>query len=129
MDYSYYYNNARRRYYEACSEISNCQNRINELKKQRQQKINLINQLKIDIKNHEEALDGVTQIIKSEGDLNKKIADISNKTNQASINYCSMVSSSNVINKNLNEVYNNEMTNTKRILNNIFSNLKTKKVT
>lgn len=127
MDYSYCYSNARRRYYDACSEITSCQNRINDLKNQRQQKINQINQLKTDIKNHEEAYEGVSQIIKSEENVNSKISDISNKTNQASSNYSSMVSSSNVINKILNDVYNNEMTSTKRTVSNIFEKLKTKK--
>jgi len=54
------------------AEITSCQNKIDDLKKQQQQKINLINQLKTDIKNHEEALDKVKEIIKSEGNLRIK---------------------------------------------------------
>lgn len=34
MDYEYYYNNARSRYYNACSEINSCVNRINALNSQ-----------------------------------------------------------------------------------------------
>jgi len=75
---------------ESEAEITSCQNKIDDLKKQQQQKINLINQLKTDIKNHEEALDKVKEIIKSEGNFENKISDISNKTNEAAINYSSM---------------------------------------
>ena len=32
MSYEYYYNNARNRYYNACSEINSCQNKLNDLK-------------------------------------------------------------------------------------------------
>ncbi|ABN53192.1 MAG TPA: She9 / Mdm33 family protein [Hungateiclostridium thermocellum] len=127
MDYSYLYQRAKSRYYEACAEITSCQNKIDDLKKQQQQKINLINQLKTDIKNHEEALDKVKEIIKSEGNFENKISDISNKTNEAAINYSSMVSCSNVVNKNLNEVYGDEMRNTKKTINDIFTNFKTRK--
>jgi len=72
VDYSYLYQRAKSRYYEACAEITSCQNKIDDLKKQQQQKINLINQLKTDIKNHEEALDKVKEIIKSEAILRIK---------------------------------------------------------
>jgi len=97
------------------------------LKSQQQQKINLINRLKTDIKNHQEALDWISRMIKDEEELNCKITDISNKTNQASVNYIGMVSSSDVTSKNLNDVYYDEMADTKSTLNNIFENLNTKK--
>ncbi len=127
MSYDDCYDSARNRYYNACSEISSCQNRISDLKRQKQQKINLINKLKTDIKNHQEALEGVSKIIKNDEKLNGKILDVTNKTDQASVNYIGMVSSSDVTNKDLNDVYNEEITNTKSTLNNIFENLKTKK--
>lgn len=127
MSYDDCYDSARNRYYNACSEISSCQNRISDLKIQRQQKINLINRLKTDIKNHQEALEGVSQIIKNDEKMNTKILDVTNKTGQASVNYIGMVTSSDVTSKDLNEVYNDEMTGTKSTLNSIFENLKSKK--
>jgi chromosome segregation ATPase len=127
VDYSYLYERAKSRYYEACSEITSCQNQIDDLKKQRQQKINLINQLKTDIKNHEDALQKVKEIIKSETDFNNRVQDISSKTGQAAVNYTAMIECSNVVNKNLNEVYGDEMSNTKRTINDIFTNLKAKR--
>ena len=76
MDQEYYYNNAKSRYYNACSEITSCENRINELKSQQQQKIARINQLKTDHKNNQDAFEGMGLIIKSDENLNKKILDI-----------------------------------------------------
>lgn len=46
MDCEYYYNNARNQYYNACSEINSCQNRINNLGVQKQNTINRITVLK-----------------------------------------------------------------------------------
>jgi len=127
MDYYRCYNNARNRYYNACSEINRCENRINELRNQRTQKINQINQLKTDIRNHEQALDGVTQIIRREESVNAKILDVNNKTSQAATNYIGMVTSSDAPSKNLSDVYNNETTTTRRTVNSIFENLKSRK--
>ncbi len=127
MDYEYYYNNAKNRYYNACSEINSCENRINELKNQKQQKINQINQLKTDIKNNQEALEGVNKIIKSDESLKSKLTGITNKTGLASTNFSKMVSSSNVTNKIITDVFQNESTKTKSTLTNIMQTLTTKK--
>jgi len=127
MDYKYDYDNARRRYYDACSEINGCENRIIDLRSQRQQKINQINQLKTDIKNNQEALEGITQIVKSDVSLNKKFIDIGSKTSQAADNYIGMVSASNVSSKNLSDVYKDETAKTKQTLSDIFESLKAKK--
>ena len=40
MSYEYYYNNARNRYYNACSEINSCQNKLNDLRIQQQNTVN-----------------------------------------------------------------------------------------
>lgn len=53
MDYEYYYYESRNRYYDACSEIANCENRANELRSERQRKISYINQLKADLRKHQ----------------------------------------------------------------------------
>lgn len=129
MDYEYYYDNARSRYYNACSEINSCENTLGDLRAARHRKIDLINRLKTDVKNNQEAYESMIQIIQSDEALNSKIVDITKKTNEASLNYSSMVSSSSVINKDLNDVYSNELTTTKRTLSNILDNLKTKRDT
>ena len=64
MDYEYYYQNAKSRYYNACSEINSCENRISELGVEKQQKNNQINKLKTDIKNNQDALEGIEQMLK-----------------------------------------------------------------
>lgn len=38
MDYEDYYYESRSRYYDACSEVNNYENRANELRSQRQRK-------------------------------------------------------------------------------------------
>ena len=129
MDYEYYYNNARTRYYNACTEITNCENRLGGLNTQRQQKINQINQLNTEIKNGQDALEGVGQTIQSEEGLHDKILGVTNKTSEAAANYCGMIEASDVTSKNLDEVYGDETTNTKRTLDSILESLKTKKGT
>lgn len=125
MDYEYYYNNARNRYYNACSEINVCENRINELRGQEVQKVNQINQLSTDIRNNREALEGLEQIIRVEPVLNEKLVRINRHISQAAVNYSGMVSSSNVVNKNLNDIYNDG--NAKNTLNSVLENLKIRK--
>ena len=121
------YNSARGRYYTACSEIRNCENRIYNYTRQRQQKIADINKLNTDIKNTQEALQGVEQILKSNGTLYRKISTVSTKTEQASENYSKMIKSSDVVSKILTEVYGEEMSGTKSNLDNIVSTLNNKK--
>lgn len=130
MDNEYYYNNARSRYYNACSEINSLVNRINELKVQKQKKLNEINQLKVEIKDNQEAYDYLSHIItSSDTGLNTRINNIVDKTSQASDNYKKMVCSSDVQNKDLNDVYYDEITKTKNLLSGIFESLQTKKNT
>jgi predicted nucleic acid-binding Zn-ribbon protein len=126
-DYEYYYNNARSRYSNACSEINSCENRVNDLEDQRKQKINLINKLKTDIKDTQTALDGMIGIIKSDESLNSKIVEVSGKTDRASANYGGMVNSSDVTNRNLTDVYSDETAKTKTTLNKVLTSLKAKK--
>lgn len=125
MDDEYYYYNAKNRYYNACSEINSYQNTINDLKAQRQNQINRINQLEVDIRNTQIALDGMTQIVKSDERLKQKIVVIDNKTNQAAMNFSSMVYSSSIQSKSLMNVYSSETSKT--MLDNIFNTLETQK--
>lgn len=56
MDHENYYYESRSRYYDACSEVNNYENRANELRSQRQRKIIYINQLKSDLKRYQKLL-------------------------------------------------------------------------
>lgn len=127
MDYEYYYDNAKSRYYNACSEINACDNRISELNRQKWYKMMEINQLNSEVRNTEEALRGIEQMIRKDTGLNQSFLKITNTTNDAANNYMRMIHSDNVSNKNLNEVYRTETNNTKRILNGIFDTLRNKK--
>ena len=129
MDYEYYYDNAKSRYYNACSEINSCDNRISELNRQKWYRAVQINQLNKEIRNIQEAINGTAKMIRKEAVLNQSFLKITRKTDQAANNYMRMVSSGNVSNKNLNDVFSNETNNTKRILNGIFETLKRKRST
>ena len=87
MDYEYYYNNARNRYYNACSEINSCQNRLNDLRVQQQNVINRINQLKAEIRDHENAYEQMVQVVRHEDALNSKFSAVISKTDDASANF------------------------------------------
>lgn len=127
MDYEYYYDNAKRRYYNACSEINDCDNRISDLNNQKWRKMNEINQLNSQIRNVEQALSGIEQMVKKDAGLGQSFLKITNTTNEAANNYMRMISSDNISNKNLNDVYRNETNSTKKILDNIFDTLRNKK--
>lgn len=126
MDYEYYYNNSRNRYYNACSEISGCQSRLSSLNTQRQNMIHTINQLNIQIEREQTALEAMEQMAKGEGSLQQKIAVVSDKTGQAAANYVSMVDLSDAVSKDLTVVYGEEFSNTKGILDNVLNLLRTK---
>ena len=64
MDYEYYYYESRNRYYNASSEITNCENKANELRTQQQQEISYINQLKADLRKHQNASSDLNTAIK-----------------------------------------------------------------
>ena len=124
-EYWYYY--ARDRYYNACSEINSCQNRINTLNGQKTTAVNRISHLKCEISKHEGALDGVETMIKIESGMNDQLKKISEATADAAENYSSMIKSGDITSKNLNDVFANEMTTTKQTLSGIFSDLRQKK--
>ena len=129
MSYEYYYNNARNRYYNACSEINSCQNKLNDLRIQQQNTVNRINQLKTDIKDHENAYEQMVQVVWHEDGLNSKLAAVMNKTDDASANFIGMAVSSNVVSKNLTQVYGDETARTKSTLSDVMSTLNTRKNT
>ena len=129
MDYEYYYYESRNRYYDACSEVTNYENRANELRSQRQQKISYINQLKADLRKHQNASTDLNTAINKDSELQGDLSKITSNVNLASENFGSMASSSSVTNKSLNSVYSTESSKTNNTLNSIFSTLRSKKTT
>lgn len=129
MSYESEYSSSCSRYYNACSEINSCENRIRELETQKQQKIKLINKLDTEIKNHQEALSDVEGMLQSDSNLNQDISNINNKTDLAADNFIGMIKASDIKSKDLRDVYSNEMEKTKSTLSSIIEGLKTKKTT
>lgn len=127
MDYEYYYDTARSKYYNACSEINSCENKIIELESQRRQLVNDINELKAGKKNNQKALDVMGKLVQKDTNLYDKLSKVTTDTDLASENFKGMVAHSDVSNKDLNDVYSNEAAKTKDVLNNVFETLKTKK--
>ena len=120
MDYEDYYYESRSRYYDACSEVNNYENRANELRSQRQRKIIYINQLKSDLKRHQKVLSELNAALKKDSILQDDIKSINNKIDSASENFGKMASSSSVANKSLSSVYSSESMKSQNTLNNIF---------
>lgn len=138
MDYEYYYNNARNRYYNACSEINSCENTINSLKSQKQQTINNINRLSAEISNHQEALTQVNALLRKENDLLDKCTSITAAVSTGAANFFAMVQSTDTATKNLSDVYGTknvakvnstfvEINNKKTELSNKIQNLQSEK--
>lgn len=105
MDYEYYYNNAKNRYYNACSEISSCNNALADLNSRRQQKVNQINNLNSKITKYENALDQLDLILQKETELNEQCSTVTSSVSEAAEIFTNMVHSSDVTAKNLNDVY------------------------
>lgn len=126
-DSEYYYNYYRQRYYDSCSQISNCEHQIYNFKNQRQQVVNKINQLHKDIRDTQAALDGLNAVVQREGSLNSKLTVVENKTGQAASNFSGMVKASNIISKSITDVFGSETAKTKSALNRIWNTIKLKK--
>ena len=71
----------------------------------------------------------MVQVVWHEDALNSKFAAIMSKTDDASANFTSMAVSSNVISKNLTQVYGDETARTKSTLADVINTLKIRKNT
>ncbi len=127
MDFEECFYSAKRRYYDACSEINGCQSRLYEFEKDRRNTVSRINQLKADIRNAQAALSEMVQVLKSEEPLNRKLGAVSDKTGEAAVNFSAMVAASDIVSRDLTDVYGEEASNTKAELENIFDMLKQRK--
>lgn len=126
-DSEYYYNYFRRKYYDSCNQINNCQHQIYNLNNQRPRVVNRINQLNAEIRNVQFAISGLHNSILREGSINSKLTAVANKTTQASDNFREMVRIGGINNKNLTDVFSSETAKTKNALNRVWNTLKSKK--
>ncbi len=124
MDNEYYYNNAKSRYYDACSEINSCNNRLNELNIERHQKVNQINDLNSQITKYQSASDQLDTLLQKETDLTDQCSAIITSVSDTAENFTAMVHSSDVCTKNLNDVYG---TKNVVLVGNIFTEVRTRK--
>ncbi len=108
MDYEYYYNSAKGRYYDACSNISSCEGRRSGYVNEKNRRINEITEINAKLRKHYEALEQIEKIIKLETELNDNCTTIKNAIDEAGLNFSAMVQSSDVSTKNLSDVYKDE---------------------
>ena len=89
--------------------------------------INRINQLKAEIRDHENAYEQMVQVVRHEDALNSKFSAVISKTDDASANFAGMALASDVAGKNLTQVYGDETARTKSTLTDVMSTLITRK--
>ena len=127
-DYEYYYRLYRRKYNDACEVISSCDRKIYELQQGYNNASRAINALNAKIRNMERAENSLEEVIRRETPINTKITTVSNKIQQAAVNYSGMVSSSAVANKDLDTVYGEGIRTTQTTISKVFDAVKAKKV-
>ncbi|MDR0920173.1 MAG: She9 / Mdm33 family protein, partial [Oscillospiraceae bacterium] len=114
MDYEEYYYNAKSRYENACGQINTYENKIVDYESQKSRKINIINELKAELKNNKEALEQVGKIINNKDELDNKLNQVITDTDNADDCYSSMVKLSDVTNvKKISNAFEEEISKTK----------------
>ena len=124
MDFEYYYNNARNRYYDACSEINSKENRIGELRNEKNRLINDINGYRAEITKYTEALDALEKAIKTRDDVVSSCDKSQSSIEEANVNFSGMIASSSITAKNLSDVY---KTDTRNKIDGVYEQLNLKK--
>lgn len=123
----YQYKYYRQKYYDSCSEINGCEQRIYHLENERRQTVSRINQLRTDIRNTQTAAENLEVISKQEGDLNSRLSAVADRTDQAAVNFRKMAEASHIRSKNIADVYGDETAKTRNTLNSVWSTLTAKK--
>jgi chromosome segregation ATPase len=126
MSYDYYYDNARSRYYDACSEVNSYENRANELRNERQRKVNQINEINADINRYQTAIQQIDDMLKKENGMLDQCSAITTSVSEAAENFMAMAQSSDICAKNLSDVYGTE-SNTR--ITEVFNEISQKKNT
>ncbi len=126
-DSQYLYNYYRQRYYNSCSEINSCEHQIYNLNNERRRVVDRINQLNRDIRETRSALDSLKAVAQRESSLTSRLSAVSGKTGQAAANFSGMVHASDIVSKDITEVFGSETTKTKNALNGVWNTLKSKK--
>lgn len=120
----YYY---RRKYYDACGEINACESRIYNYKQERKATVKAVNQLQSDIKKTDTAIEKLTDVLSMEESIQTKMLAVQEKTETAAANYTAMVSASDVVSKNLSDVYSTEMAQTRSTMSGVIQTVRTRK--
>jgi len=109
MSYYGLYCSARSNYQNACGQVWSCQRNLESLAIQKQATIDEINQLKIDIQNHEEALSQIKGLLGREPELASNVAKCEEKIEDCGTNYTAMAECDTIATKNVHTVYHTEL--------------------
>ena len=126
-DYEEQYRRYRSRYYDACDNVNACQRTIAAYQEQRRQTVNKINELNTNIKKICDAISDMKKVLNRQSNVTDQLAKVSKKVSLASDNYSSMVSSSDVSIKSLDNIFSSEAAKTKASIRNIFETVTTRK--
>lgn len=116
MDNEYYYNQARNRYYDACSGINSCENRVNDLAREKNQVLADLNDLSAQLRRHQRASFELEGLVLCEDDLTDSLSTVANDMEDATDNFRGMAAASDTPSVNLNIVFSDEMTRTRSTL-------------
>lgn len=128
-DYEDLYNEYRSKYYNACDQINACERQIAYLEETQKAQINRINELNTSIRGIDDAIDDMDAVLRREESITSKLENVTTKMDEASENFSRMVESSNVSNKNLNDVFGTETSNTKTAVTNVFETVRNRRQT
>ena len=125
-DYAQLYYTYRSKYYNACSRVNDCEAAIYDLKQSRKAVVNAINSLEKQIKKYNVNVTQLNAVLAYEEHINTKLTAVQTKTTEAAVNYTSMVNTSDVTVKDLNDVYSEETTRTKAAISSVFEGVRSK---
>lgn len=126
-DYEELYNLYRSKYYNACNEVNACERAIATMQEQRRSTVNRINEINARVKKTNGAISNMQSVLNREDEVTEKLTEVSNKLDLASVNYSGMVSSSDVSNKNLTDMFSGETTATGTAINSVFDTVRSRK--
>lgn len=127
MSYEDSYNSARSRYYNACSEISNCQSRLNQLNAEKQTTISTINRLTVEINDYSIVNDELRELLGTESSINASHDGVVSSVGEAADTYIGMIEASNIVSKNLSDVFSNEDAVTRSTISTSMETIRSKK--
>lgn len=123
------YNKEQRKYYEYCNYICTLQNRIGEYQSERQNKLVLADNQRIELQKNQEIFQSIGNTTTSRDGLFSHLSQINTKVAEAALNFNNMVYSSTVNAIDLGETYGENVTKANSKLTEVFDLINSAKST